>query len=122
MLKLLETVLRNRSRNRNRRNRIILTQEEPEPYPCSRFRFRLRFLLQKKYLTKSTLTGHWPTHAWSWREKKPQSTQPAGVFIGKITYNLRLGTGTGTVTVNKKFGTRNRNRNLGKMARFRNTD
>jgi hypothetical protein len=50
-------------RNRNSRNRIILTQEEPEPepYPCSRFRFR--FLLHKKYQTKSTLTGHWPTHA-----------------------------------------------------------
>ncbi len=44
-------------RNRNRRNCIILTQEEPGPYPCSRFRFR--FLLQKKYQTKSTLTGHW---------------------------------------------------------------
>jgi hypothetical protein len=60
-------------RNQNRRNRIILTQEEPEPepYPCSRFRFRfrfqfrfrLRFLLHKKYQTKSSLTGHWPTHA-----------------------------------------------------------
>ncbi len=71
----LKSALRNRSRNRNcrsrnrnrrnrnRRNRIILTQEEPEPYPCCRFRFRLRFLLQKKYKTKSTLTGHWPTHA-----------------------------------------------------------
>ncbi len=50
-------------RNRNRRNRIILTQEEPEPepYPFSRFwlrfRFRLRFLLYKKYQTKSTLTA-----------------------------------------------------------------
>jgi hypothetical protein len=40
-------------RNRNRRNRIILTQEEPKPYPCSRF----RFLLHKKYQTKSTLKG-----------------------------------------------------------------
>jgi hypothetical protein len=47
-----EPVLRNR--NRNRQNRIILTQEEPEPYPFSRF----RFLLHKKYQTKSTLTGH----------------------------------------------------------------
>jgi hypothetical protein len=64
-LGILRPVLRNRSRNRNRRNRIILTQEEPEPepYPCSRFRLRFRFLLQKKYETKSTLTGHWPTHA-----------------------------------------------------------
>ncbi len=65
-----KAVLRNRSR---KRNRIILTQEEPEPYPCSRFRLRFRFLLQKKYQTKSTLTGHWPTHAGSWREKKQRS-------------------------------------------------
>ncbi len=85
------TVLRNRSqnRNRNRRNRIILTQEEPklEPYPCSRFRFRfrLRFLLQKKYETKSTLTGHWLTHAWRWQKKKQESWLPAGIFIVKIT-------------------------------------
>jgi hypothetical protein len=36
-----------------------------ELYPCSRFRFRLRFrfLLHKKYQTKSTQTGHWLTHA-----------------------------------------------------------
>jgi hypothetical protein len=42
----------------------FLTQEEPEPYPCSRFWFRFwfrlqfwfRFLLHKKYQTKSTLT------------------------------------------------------------------
>jgi hypothetical protein len=62
----LPAVLRNRSVNRNRRNRIILTQEEPEPYPCSRFRFRLRFLfrflLHKKYQSKSSLMGHWLTH------------------------------------------------------------
>jgi hypothetical protein len=32
-----------------------------EPFPCSRFRFR--FLLHKKYQNKSTLTGHWLTHA-----------------------------------------------------------
>jgi hypothetical protein len=56
-------------RNWNRRNRIILTQEEPEPYPCSRFQFRSgsgsfsSSCCKKKYQTKSTLTGHWLTHA-----------------------------------------------------------
>jgi hypothetical protein len=34
--------------------------------------------------------------------------------------NLKFSVGTGAVTVDEKFGTRNRN--LGKMARFRNTD
>ncbi len=67
--------------------------------------------------------GHWPTRAWSWGEKKQKWREPAGVFIEKITWNLRIGTGTetgpGTGTVDEKFG--DPNRNLGKMAQFHNT-
>jgi hypothetical protein len=100
---LFFAVLQNRSRNRNRRNRIILTQEEPEPepYPCSRFRLRFRFLLQKKYQTKSTLTGHWPTHTYMKLPREETKIKVTGRrFYRKnnLKFEGRTGTGAGTGT------------------------
>jgi hypothetical protein len=115
-----KTVLRSR-------NRIILTQEEPEPepYPWSRFRFRLRFrlLLQKKYQTKSTLTGHWLTHAWSCSREETRIMVTGRNFYHKNNLKFKGRNRNLNRSWNrnrgKKIGTRNRN--LGKMARFRNT-
>ncbi len=118
---------RNPSRNPNRRNCTILTQEEPEPYPCSRFRLRFRFLLHKKYQTKSTLTGALADTCMKLARDETKIRVTGRSFYRKN--NLKFKGKNRNQSRNRsqnrnrgwKIGTRNRNRNLGKMARFRNT-